>query len=343
MSTQQRWQFCIKCDVLFYDGMGNKGVCPEGGGHNAQGFIFNVPYDIPSSETAQAYWRFCDKCFAMFYNSASTKGVCPVGGTEGHHAQGLKYVLPHSVPESPTAQAHWRFCDKCLAIFFDNAGTKGTCPVGGADGHHAAAKSLPYVLPHTGVMIPTTLHLWTDSLRCHSETPGPGIGEGDEPFVLTAVIDLVRRNQFGVPTTDVVLYGPLDDVDDKENHIFPFRPFWNRPFTTDSAIFITAILEHDEINPHATRNAVALAVQTVVSATAGGSRARIVSEALSAVTAAAEPVAGPALTSRLVGPPAELRFTPADVARAASGGTTRQILRYSTFGDYSVHYLARRN
>jgi hypothetical protein len=71
--------------------------------------------------------------------------------------------------------------------------------------------------------------LWTDSLRRHSETPGFGIGESDEPFVLVAVIELERRNQVGISPTDMVLYGPLQGVDDPENHTLPFRPFWQRP------------------------------------------------------------------------------------------------------------------
>jgi hypothetical protein len=339
MPEQRDWRFCTKCNVMFFDGSGNKGVCPGGGGHNAQGFMFVLPHDIPASPTAQADWRFCDKCFAIFFDSQGPSGFCPVGGDSGHNPQGFAFVLPHDVPASPTAQPDWRFCDKCFAMFFDAAATKGVCPRG--EGHHA--QGFPFVLPHTPELTATTLHLWTDSLRCHSETPGIGIAESDEPFVLVAIIDLEHRNEVGIPPTEVVLYGPLDDVDDQENHIFPFRPFWIRPLTPESAIFLTAILEHDEVNPELTRTTTAAAVQAVAVATAGAPRARIVSEALSAMSAAAEPVAGPAITNRLIGPPAELRFTPDDIALAASGGTARQVLRFNNFGDFSVHYLARRN
>ena len=97
------------------------------------------------------------------------------------------------------------------------------------------------------------MNIWTDSLRCHSETPGFGIGESDEPFVLVAVINLEQRNGVGIPPTEVVLYGPLDDVDDQENHTFGFRPFWHGPFQPDSAIFLTALLEHDSVSPELTR------------------------------------------------------------------------------------------
>ena len=69
------------------------------------------------------------------------------------------------------------------------------------------------------------LELWADSLRCHSKTPGFGVADGDEPFVLVAVIDLENRNALGIPATQVWLYGPLDDVEDQQNRTFQFLPF----------------------------------------------------------------------------------------------------------------------
>lgn len=190
-------------------------------------------------------------------------------------------------------------------------------------------------------MSPVMLNIWTDSLRCHSESPGFGIGEGDEPFVLVGVIDLDNKNAAGVPVTDMVLYGPLDDVDDQENHSFPFRPFWVAPFRPAGVILITAILEHDNYSPNLTRTAAAAAVQGVAAATVGAPRGRIISEALSALAGAVEPVTGPG-ANRLIGPPTELQFSLSQVAEATNGGTARQILRFSQYGDYSVHYLMRR-
>jgi hypothetical protein len=299
--------------------------------------MFVLPFDVPGSATTQVDWRFCDKCFAMFFDGSPNKGTCPAGG--GHNAQGFLFALPHDVPESPTGQKDWRFCDKCFVMFFDGSPNKGTCPAGG--GHNA--QGFMFVLPHTAEFSDVSLNIWCDSLRCHSETPGFGIGESDEPFVLVAVIDLENRNAAGIPPTEVILYGPLQDVDDQENHIFPFRPFWQRPFTPDKAIFLTAILEQDVVNPEVTRSAAAVAVQTAVAATgaAGASRERIISETLSAMSAAAEPVELVG-ASRLIGPPTEVFFTQEELGSAATGGEARQIRRFSNFGDYSVHYLARR-
>jgi hypothetical protein len=41
---QNNWRFCNKCQALFYDGYPNKGRCPAGGGHVAQGLNFKLFY-----------------------------------------------------------------------------------------------------------------------------------------------------------------------------------------------------------------------------------------------------------------------------------------------------------
>ena len=41
---QDNWRFCNKCHTLFYDGYADKGRCPAGGGHFAQGYIFKLFY-----------------------------------------------------------------------------------------------------------------------------------------------------------------------------------------------------------------------------------------------------------------------------------------------------------
>jgi hypothetical protein len=41
---QDNWRFCNKCHALFFDGYPNKGRCPAGGGHVAQGYNFKLFY-----------------------------------------------------------------------------------------------------------------------------------------------------------------------------------------------------------------------------------------------------------------------------------------------------------
>lgn len=127
---------------MFFDGRPNKGVCKAGGGHQAQGFMFDLPHDVPETTTAQKNWRFCQKCTQMFFDGRPNKGVCPAGG--GHQAEGFMFVLPHDLPETASAQKNWRFCQKCTTMFFDGRPNKGICPSGG--GHEA--QGFMFVLPH---------------------------------------------------------------------------------------------------------------------------------------------------------------------------------------------------
>jgi hypothetical protein len=68
VGDQEFWRFCDKCFSMFWDGAANKGACPAGGGHHAQGFLFTPHYDdgAPETGTIQYNWRFCFNCRAMF-------------------------------------------------------------------------------------------------------------------------------------------------------------------------------------------------------------------------------------------------------------------------------------
>ncbi len=142
MPDQSEWRFCHKCNAMFFNGFPTKGHCSAGGVHDAAGFTFVLPHDIPETPKAQSSWRFCQKCFAMYFDGFPTKGHCASGGA--HSAAGFTFVLPHDVPDSTVAQGAWRFCQKCNAMYFDGFPTKGVCPAGGP---HSAA-GFNFVLPH---------------------------------------------------------------------------------------------------------------------------------------------------------------------------------------------------
>ena len=142
MALQSDWRFCQKCAVMFFNGRPNKGHCPAGGGHSAQGFMFMLPHDVGGTPTTQRAWRFCQKCTGMFYDGRPDKGHCPAGGA--HEAEGFVFVLPHGVPGNEHAQTAWRFCQKCTGMFYDGRSDKGRCPAGG--GHEA--QGFGFVLPH---------------------------------------------------------------------------------------------------------------------------------------------------------------------------------------------------
>ena len=142
MAVQTQWRYCDKCHAMFFDGYADKGHCPAGGGHQAQGFMFGLPHDIPGTPTAQDNWRYCGKCHSMFYDGFADKGHCAAGG--GHAASGFMFILPHDIPGTATAQNNWRYCGKCHAMFYDGYADKGSCPAGG--GH--AASGFMFLLPH---------------------------------------------------------------------------------------------------------------------------------------------------------------------------------------------------
>lgn len=152
MSQQADWRFCQKCEVMFFDGYADKGVCAVGGGHLAQGYNFNLPYSTPESGSAQTNWRYCSKCHAMFFDGYPIKGVCAGGG--GHTAEGYNFTLPHDIAVSANAQAAWHYCQNCHAMFYDGFSAKGECPGhmvpgprGPVRGGHVA-QGFNFVLPY---------------------------------------------------------------------------------------------------------------------------------------------------------------------------------------------------
>jgi hypothetical protein len=131
---------------MFFDGdPARKGSCAATGPHVSMGLNFDLPHDVSETPNAQAHWRFCVQCMAMFFNGfPDRKGACPATGGP-HVAEGFMFVLPHDIPETPTDQGAWRFCEKCMALFFDgDPANKGVCDAGGG---HAAA-GFVFVLPH---------------------------------------------------------------------------------------------------------------------------------------------------------------------------------------------------
>ena len=154
MSQQIQWRYCQKCRAMFFNGYADKGACSVGGGHEAQGYDFDLPYDLPETPKAQSAWRYCQKCHVMFFDGYPDKGHCAAGG--GHAAQGYVFTLPHDLPETPYTQSAWRYCQKCHAMFFDGYQDKGGCPgnrlmpsVGGhvrLGGHESAG--YVFVLPY---------------------------------------------------------------------------------------------------------------------------------------------------------------------------------------------------
>lgn len=143
MGTQNNWRGCNKCSGVFFNGFQDKGTCPGGpGGHVAQSFNFQLPFDVPETPNALANWRGCDKCSGLFFAGFGNAINCPGGGI--HHANSQNFVLPHDIPGTAIDQPGWGGCNKCSYLFFNGFADKGHCQGGG--GH--VMQSPAFVLPH---------------------------------------------------------------------------------------------------------------------------------------------------------------------------------------------------
>ncbi len=139
---QVEWRFCNKCYSLFYNGFPTKGGCSTGGAHNAYGYVFHLPHNVPETPKAQIEWRWCSKCFVMFWNGNPRKGTCAAGGI--HTASGYIFTLPHDIAPDGNNQDKWRYCQKCMGMFYDGFPAKGNCPAGSVHSPYGYM----FVLPH---------------------------------------------------------------------------------------------------------------------------------------------------------------------------------------------------
>jgi hypothetical protein len=126
----------------------------------------------------QPQWRFCNQCKILFFDGHAdgNKGACPgaPSGQRGHRAQGYNFMLAYSyhlAPSYPTAQANWRNCWKCQAMFFDGHadGNKGVCPAGGGhEGHGEDPRTMNFVLFHNIPGTPTAQDNWRNCWKCQA-------------------------------------------------------------------------------------------------------------------------------------------------------------------------------
>jgi hypothetical protein len=137
MPQQSNWQFCKKCEGLFFAG-NNLGVCPAGGTHDdsaSGGYVLSD--DLVSG--GQSDWLLCSQCQGLFF-AGNNLGVCPTHSDTGSR----DYALPQL---AGSGQPGWKFCSKCQGLFFAE-NNLGICPAGGT---HADSGPSRTVIPiHRG-------------------------------------------------------------------------------------------------------------------------------------------------------------------------------------------------
>jgi hypothetical protein len=159
------WRTCGKCKALFF--ALDPGTCPQPEGspvplqvggpgvvlgpHEAAGYTFKLLFGVPGPNR-EGGWRKCRHCKELFFDGFPRKGVCagnpgmvtgaapdgtPIHSSSGHVPEGDSpdFLLAFDMPPRPWQQNDWRFCDKCLGLFYLPHNADADCPAGGI--HHA--------------------------------------------------------------------------------------------------------------------------------------------------------------------------------------------------------------
>ncbi len=158
MSQQIDWQYCKKCEGLFFAG-NNQSVCPAGGSHDDSASGGYVLSDLGGGQPG---WSWCGQCQGLFF-TGNNSGVCPAHSDAGS--------LNYAVPTSGTGQLGWKYCDKCQGLFFNGSGPSVCAAGGGHDGRQSGL----YFLPLSGTL---TLPGWRFCNKCKglflAESPAEG-------------------------------------------------------------------------------------------------------------------------------------------------------------------------
>jgi hypothetical protein len=141
--AQLGWNWCYKCQGMFYGWNASHGVCPAGGAHNgSRSYDYSMTYGtVPRGY--QGGWHWCGKCQGLFYNPQQSLSACPAGGRHGG-SRSWSYAVAHgSIP--PGDQARWNWCRKCRGMFYGPHQPSSRCPAGST---HNGTGSYNYGVAH---------------------------------------------------------------------------------------------------------------------------------------------------------------------------------------------------
>jgi hypothetical protein len=141
---QPGWRYCAKCHVLYFSLSSSPSSCAGTGQHVNGGNPYFMQHHSPGAPgqelwagNGQSGWRYCSKCKALFFgdspNAGRPGGVCPADGTHSGTGSGNYRLFndaalcPKSTVSRSPGQDDWRFCSKCLCLFFAGNGG-GVCP-----------------------------------------------------------------------------------------------------------------------------------------------------------------------------------------------------------------------
>jgi M6 family metalloprotease-like protein len=128
----------------------------------------------------QAGWLWCNKCQGLFYGGAgSTGGPCPEdGGKHRTPPDAYNYMMVSGVTE-PSRQTAWRWCQKCMGLFYGPNQAASFCRNTTGGPNHSAAGS-DYSLRMDVPSAPGQ-HEWRWCRKCQGLFYGPNQGDSNCP------------------------------------------------------------------------------------------------------------------------------------------------------------------
>jgi hypothetical protein len=164
------WRCCGKCEAIFFDGDTHfKGVCQRDGlPHEPDPFVpqdFSLEVGATEDAQNQSNWKLCRRCLALFWaTDEADAGLCPATGR--HISTGELWRVPHtSLAPYSLGQPDWRFCQKCLSLFWNGDGHNGICAKD--SGPHEAA-GFNFQLPFTPGPSAQADQFWRFCVKCAS-------------------------------------------------------------------------------------------------------------------------------------------------------------------------------
>lgn|SRR5271165_2344146 len=200
-----------------------------------------------------------------------------------------------------------------------------------------------------------TVGMYLDLIHCDE---GTSELTPDEPYVLTAVVDLsnivpVQGFPVPLPAFEVFLNGPFENFKKGKTGFAHFTPdllpsIWNvfgkpSPLTDpNKAIFIVSLMENDDGHPESLRTIVKGAVASAIFGSLGSDRATQVGKLIHDISSALEtPTGGPNFDDK-IGEPQELQFSVDELTKASSGETVSKTITFAGDGGrYTLTFTAR--
>lgn len=103
---------------------------------------------VTGNYPTQNDWRWCNKCQGLFFGPQAAASRCPAGNTHTPPAQSGSgnYSLMHNAGNAPGQQSDWRWCNKCMGLYFEDNAASPPCPSGGGHARPSQSGSGNYAL-----------------------------------------------------------------------------------------------------------------------------------------------------------------------------------------------------